>query len=507
MATLTLPPPSLFNAELSQCWEALQGGRTIAVYRCLIEITGSLKAAAMLSQLLYWTRVSKEVAQRDGWIYKSISQMQEETGLTPREQDTCKDKLKKLNLIQTRRKGVGAPLALKVNLDELSAAVCMNGGNSGNVGLTLDELQNRSSLFYRRYFSKRIAYHRDLVTLTGCIHAAVMLTCALQDAVNQLNTHKHHAFSSLTAAEWQERIVLSDKSQRTARNRLKDLKFIFEKHFLASRRIFTLVNGRAILETIRNLLNAPVQESRSKLSEKAEFRRLAERAKKDWRKGPNMDEQGFQADLPENIPHSENMTFRIDKREDSESTNGEIKKPQNRKFISDKWAVSESTNGQIVIYLNYKGVFNYNYKTVLPNKTVKPDEKVVVVDSSDLIYPKTFNATMKAQATQLFSRFCPNIDHQQMQEILDEIAGQKQVNSPLGLLMTFCRLAGQGEFTAMVAHKVREARIAMARNREQQEKAALAKSVSGNSEKNQMSVEELRASTLAAVKKRKPYSK
>lgn len=503
MATLTLPPPSLFNAELSQCWEALQGGRTIAVYRCLIEITGSLKAAAMLSQLLYWTRVSKEVAQRDGWIYKSIAQMQEETGLTPREQDTCKDKLKKLNLIQTRRKGVGAPLALKVNLDELSAAVCMNEGNSSNVGLTLDELQNRSSLFYRRYFSKRIAYHRDLVTLTGCIHAAVMLTCALQDAVNQLNTHKHHAFSSLTAAEWQERIVLSDKSQRTARNRLKDLKFIFEKHFLASRRIFTLVNGRAILETIRNLLNTPVQENRSKLSEKAEFRRLAERAKKDWRKGPNMEEQGFQGGFSADLPSSKNMTFGIDKREDSESTNGEIKKPQNRKFISDKWAVSESTNGQIVIYLNYKGNFNYNYKTVLPNKKQAVQGNVVVVDE-ELIYPKTFNKTMKEQAQTIFGRYCPNASLKQKQEILDEISGQlKPVNSPLGLLMTFCKLAGQNQFTAMVAHKVSESRKTQALNRKRQEEMSQLTSEKPDSPYAGRSVEELREMTKNAVNKAK----
>lgn len=506
-ATIDLLPPSVFNAELSRCWEALQGGRTIAVYRCLIDITGSLKSAAMLSQLLYWSRVSKEVAARDGWIYKSVGQMQEETGLTPREQDTCKGRLKKLNLIQTSRKGVGAPLALKVNLDELSEAVCRHSGHEGDLSrpLTLPELQSRSSLFFRRYFSKRVAYHRDLVTLTGCIHSAVMLTSALQDAVNQINTHKHHAFSSLTASEWQERIALSDKSQRTARNRLKNLKFIFEKHFIASRRIFTLVNGRAILEVIRKLMTSknPSENYSAANAKKAEFLRLAERAKKDWRKGPNMEEQGFQGGFSADLPSSKNMTFGIDKREDSESTNEEIQKPQNRKSISDKWSALEPTNEQIVIYLNYKGVFNYNYKTVLPNKKQAVQGNVVVVDE-ELIYPKTFNKTMQEQAQTIFGRYCPNVSLKQRQEILDEISGQlKPVNSPLGLLMTFCKLAGQNQFTAMVAHKVSEARKTQALNRKCQEEMSQLQSERPDSPYAGLSVEELREMALNNVKKAK----
>ena len=179
MATMTLPPSKTFNADLTRCWQVLQGGRTIAVYRCLVDITGSLKTAVMLSQLIYWTRVSKEVAARDGWVYKSITQMEEETGLTKREQGVCKDKLRELNLVVISRKSRGGNLAFKVNLDEVARAVCLLNGGNGEVSLTIQELQSSSSLFFRRYFSQRIAYHRDLVTLTGCIHSAVVLSYPL----------------------------------------------------------------------------------------------------------------------------------------------------------------------------------------------------------------------------------------------------------------------------------------------------------------------------------------
>ena len=184
MVTATkLPPPKVFNSELTQCWQALQGSRRVAIYRCLIDITGSLKAAAMLSQLIYWTRVSKEVAERDGWIFKSIAQMETETGLTVREQRTCKNRLLDTNLIQTCRKGVGAALAIKVNLDTMAEMIAKSSGTDDQFGLTLADLQNTSSLYFRKHFSKRIAYHRDLVSLTGCINSAVLLSCVLMIAV------------------------------------------------------------------------------------------------------------------------------------------------------------------------------------------------------------------------------------------------------------------------------------------------------------------------------------
>lgn len=80
-----LLPPKEFNGNLVACWRRLQSGRRIVVHRSLIQITGSLKTAAYLSQLLYWLRVGINVEIRDGWIFKSIGETEEETGLTKRE--------------------------------------------------------------------------------------------------------------------------------------------------------------------------------------------------------------------------------------------------------------------------------------------------------------------------------------------------------------------------------------------------------------------------------------
>ena len=463
MVTATkLPSPKVFNSELTQCWQALQGSRRVAIYRCLIDITGSLKTAAMLSQLIYWTRVSKEVAERDGWIFKSIAQMEAETGLTVREQRTCKNKLLDTNLIQTCRKGVGAALAIKVNLDTVAELVAKSSGSDDQLALTLTDLQNTSSLFFRKHFSKRIAYHRDLVSLTGCINSAVLLSCVLHDAVGLVSQNPHlqrHAFATLTAADWEERTSLSYKSQLTARNRLKNLNLIYEKNFLASRRIFTLVNGHDIVRAIKKLLVGKQDDGFSPYNtKKREILSLAERAKCDWRKGPNGLDKGFQGSFKSDEPPLSDMTSGSVEREYSEVSNRNFKKGHSGKFTSVDWESSELSNRQIIYYINYKGVYNYNYMTVEPNKSRSSEQDdVVVVDTDvDLIYPKLFNVQMRQQADLIFSKHLSKSSWALRQEILDEIEGQKkEVTSPLGLLVNLCRCASQGSFTALVAPQVR----------------------------------------------------
>ena len=483
MVTATkLPPPKVFNSELTQCWQALQGSRRVAIYRCLIDITGSLKAAAMLSQLIYWTRVSKEVAERDGWIFKSIAQMEAETGLTVREQRTCKIRLLDTNLIQTCRKGVGAALAIKVNLDTMAEMIAKSSGTDDQFGLTLADLQNTSSLYFRKHFSKRIAYHRDLVSLTGCINSAVLLSCVLNDAVGLVSQHPHlqrHAFATLTAADWEERTSLSYKSQLTARNRLKNLNLIYEKNFLASRRIFTLVNGHDIVRAIKKLLAGKQDDGFNPYNtKKREILSLAERAKCDWRKGPNGLDKGFQGSFESVENLFPDMTFRSVEREYSEVSNRNFKKGHSGKFTSVDWGSSELSNRQIIYYINYKGVYNYNYMTVEPNKSRSSEQDhVVVVDADfDLIYPRLFNVQMRQQADLIFAKHLSKSSWALKQEILDEIEGQKkEVTSPLGLLAKLCQLASQGNFTAIVAPQVKF-------NREQAQKLRVSLENQRNSE-------------------------
>jgi hypothetical protein len=91
--------------------------RPIAFHRAFVTLTGSVTAALMLSQAVYWSR---RVAEgRDGWFYKTQDEWQEETGLSRSEQETARKKLKKY--LHCERRGMPAQLYYRVNEDALYA--------------------------------------------------------------------------------------------------------------------------------------------------------------------------------------------------------------------------------------------------------------------------------------------------------------------------------------------------------------------------------------------------
>lgn len=90
--------------------------RPIAYHRVFVTLTGSVKAAVLLSQAVYW---QKRTSRKDGWFYKSYGEWEDETGLTRREMDTARRDCEKYLLTDLR--GVPATLFWKVDEDALVA--------------------------------------------------------------------------------------------------------------------------------------------------------------------------------------------------------------------------------------------------------------------------------------------------------------------------------------------------------------------------------------------------
>jgi hypothetical protein len=72
----------------------------------------------MLSQAWYWSN-NKAAKARGGWFYKSQEDWEEETGLTRREQETARRKLKERGLLEEKLAGVPATLHFRVNVEAL----------------------------------------------------------------------------------------------------------------------------------------------------------------------------------------------------------------------------------------------------------------------------------------------------------------------------------------------------------------------------------------------------
>jgi hypothetical protein len=94
-------------------------GRPVAYFPKLRHITGSVNATLFLCQLIYW---EGKQASKTGWIYKTHSEMEEETGLSRREQETARRKLKDLGLIEERLAGVPQRLHYRLNKKKINDA-------------------------------------------------------------------------------------------------------------------------------------------------------------------------------------------------------------------------------------------------------------------------------------------------------------------------------------------------------------------------------------------------
>jgi hypothetical protein len=90
--------------------------RPIAFHRCLVEPAGSVNAALMLSQALYWSKRTKDP---HGWFYKTRDEWEEETGLSRWEQESARKLLRASGFWFEQLRGVPATTHYRVGLNKL----------------------------------------------------------------------------------------------------------------------------------------------------------------------------------------------------------------------------------------------------------------------------------------------------------------------------------------------------------------------------------------------------
>ena len=109
------------NPKLStEFLEVLQDvlDRPIAFHRVFVKLTGSVTAALILSQAMYWTRRSSSNAE--GWFFKTREQWEEETGLSRYEQEGARKTLRKHSFWKEKLLGIPAQMYYRVDITALS---------------------------------------------------------------------------------------------------------------------------------------------------------------------------------------------------------------------------------------------------------------------------------------------------------------------------------------------------------------------------------------------------
>lgn len=88
-------------------------GNSVAYYPKLVEVTGGVLPNLFLCQMYYWLGKQKNPY---GWIYKTQAEIEKETGLTRKQQETARKFLKARGLLQ--EKYTGCPRRLEFWLDK-----------------------------------------------------------------------------------------------------------------------------------------------------------------------------------------------------------------------------------------------------------------------------------------------------------------------------------------------------------------------------------------------------
>lgn len=86
-------------------------GRPIAYHPKLAKLLGSVNAAILFGQLVYWS----DKTNHELGIYKTAEQIEEETGLSPKEQKTARAKLVKLKVLTETHRRLEHRLYFKID--------------------------------------------------------------------------------------------------------------------------------------------------------------------------------------------------------------------------------------------------------------------------------------------------------------------------------------------------------------------------------------------------------
>lgn len=95
-------------------------GKPGILYQPGLQPIFGLNAAILLSQLLYWHGKGN---RKDGWFFKTIEEMKEETGLSRTQQESAIKHLKQHGVVSTKRKDIPAKRHFKVHMRKLQTCL------------------------------------------------------------------------------------------------------------------------------------------------------------------------------------------------------------------------------------------------------------------------------------------------------------------------------------------------------------------------------------------------
>ena len=208
-------------------------GRPIAYHPRLAKPLGSVNAAILFGQLVYW----HDKTNNPLGVYKTALEIEEETGLSVKEQETARKKLKERGILIETLKRLEHRLFFKIDFDAYDAYMdeyisenpCYitvspqsQKGDSGNANYTLDETQKGDS------YIGALDYHN--------ITTDTLVTSSDDDASSAIKTKKirstkpkapvtdiYDAYNEVLGEKLPKALILTDARKRDISARWNEL--------------------------------------------------------------------------------------------------------------------------------------------------------------------------------------------------------------------------------------------------------------------------------------------
>lgn len=206
------------------------------------------KAAIFVGMALYWTRHNyRKHPDRGGWFHMSMTQWRNSIGLTRTEQESVREALMEVGVLEEFLVGRPAVMNYRINVAALAKELAIN--QAPNAPLNWDNAQS--------WFRGCHSYYKPLTDVVGNIAAGLYLSFLLQRHRDCLKRGQlDNGCIAVTQDLIAEHLHLGVKVQRNARDRLKRAGLIQESGPGGS---LVRVNMDAVLMCLRGQATKPLK--------------------------------------------------------------------------------------------------------------------------------------------------------------------------------------------------------------------------------------------------------
>lgn len=456
-------------------------GRAIAIPTRVMGLVRDTAAGVLLCQLIYWTRRGVDVLERDGWVYKTAGEWQQETGMSWKVQRRARTLLQALDLIEERKQEMPARLEFRLKLSTL-APLLAERAELALDRLDLARFRDGEDHIADDLIGRAFLFH-GLLAKVFPLHSAMMCSrllaparIATLDAQSMAQAAGRGSSSytrlvTLQREEWHAETGLSRDQWQTARRNLREAGVLVERKHNFPRRVDLAVNLRALSEVLRHSANRT-----NGSADLDSDTRIDQGSASEERLGPYRQDRAKQAS---GIGHRPFQPRRSPDPADTDRPILPIVIAQSRLYPSGlqsslhpqpQGAGVHSPNQLSAAMLwgggGFYEVIKTEYRPTEGGRTAVPSAV------TGLAWPGCFSEADRPQALAHLA----GLDRAIQQQLLDEIDWQsttgKPVRSPVALTRTLARKALAGEFVPDGAHRVAEARERAEREEAQRRLAA-----------------------------------